>query len=59
MIGKVYYGQPKMASNNGFISDGFMNFGFLGLYIGKIFNETKKRPLYVIDETTFENEKKE
>lgn len=26
------------------------NLGILGLYIGKIFNETKKRPLYVIDE---------
>jgi dolichol-phosphate mannosyltransferase len=37
----------------------FANMGILGLYIGKIFNETKKRPLYVIDETTFENEKKE
>jgi hypothetical protein len=33
MIGKVYYGQPKMASNNGFISDGFMNFGFPGILL--------------------------
>jgi dolichol-phosphate mannosyltransferase len=25
--------------------------GILGLYIGKVFNETKNRPLYIIDET--------
>jgi polyisoprenyl-phosphate glycosyltransferase len=25
--------------------------GVLGLYIGKIFDETKRRPLYVIKET--------
>lgn len=29
------------------------NLGFMGLYIGKIFNETKNRPLYIVDETTF------
>ena len=28
----------------------FVNLGFLGLYIGKIFNETKARPLYLIKE---------
>jgi len=30
----------------------FVNLGFIGLYIGKIFNETKSRPLYLIDEVT-------
>jgi dolichol-phosphate mannosyltransferase len=30
----------------------FFNFGIIGLYIGKIFNETKARPLYLIRETT-------
>ncbi|MBY7144252.1 glycosyltransferase family 2 protein [Virgibacillus sp. NKC19-3] len=30
----------------------FFNLGVLGLYIGKIFNETKGRPLYLIRETT-------
>lgn len=30
----------------------FFNIGVLGLYIGKIFNETKGRPLYLIRETT-------
>ena len=34
----------------------FANLGVLGLYIGKIFNETKNRPLYVIAETTFNEE---
>lgn len=32
----------------------FANMGFLGLYIGKIFDETKNRPLYIVKETTFE-----
>ncbi|MGJ0334382.1 glycosyltransferase family 2 protein [Aliarcobacter cryaerophilus] len=31
----------------------FANMGFLGLYIGKIFDETKNRPIYVVSETTF------
>lgn len=30
----------------------FFNFGVLGLYLGKVFNETKARPLYLIQETT-------
>ena len=29
----------------------FANMGMLGLYIGKIFNETKDRPIYIIDKT--------
>jgi dolichol-phosphate mannosyltransferase len=28
----------------------FMNLGILGIYIGRIFDEAKKRPLYAIDE---------
>jgi len=32
----------------------FMNIGFLGLYLGKVFEETKKRPLYIIRGTTFD-----
>ncbi|UOQ49658.1 glycosyltransferase family 2 protein [Gracilibacillus caseinilyticus] len=35
----------------------FFHFGVLGLYIGKIFNETKGRPLYLIREKT--DDKKE
>lgn len=34
----------------------FANMGILGLYIGKIFDETKQRPLYLVQETTFEDE---
>lgn len=32
----------------------FANMGILGLYIGKTFDETKNRPLYLIQEMTFE-----
>jgi dolichol-phosphate mannosyltransferase len=37
----------------------FANMGMLGLYIGKIFDEAKNRPIYLVQETTFdvENEK--
>ena len=35
----------------------FLNLGFLGLYIGKIFDETKNRPLYIVDEVTWESPK--
>lgn len=31
----------------------FMHLGFLGIYIGKIYDETKGRPLYVIRDITF------
>ena len=34
----------------------FINLGFVGLYIGKIFNETKSRPLYLIDQLTWEED---
>ena len=34
----------------------FMNLGFIGLYIGKIFDETKGRPLYIIDTLTWDEE---
>lgn len=34
----------------------FANMGILGLYIGKIFDETKNRPLYLVQEMTFESD---
>ncbi|TFJ94233.1 glycosyltransferase family 2 protein [Lentibacillus salicampi] len=37
----------------------FFNFGILGLYIGKVFNETKGRPLYLIRETTEDDNSEE
>jgi dolichol-phosphate mannosyltransferase len=27
------------------------NMGVLGLYLGKVFNEVKERPLYIVKET--------
>ncbi len=34
----------------------FANMGMLGLYIGKIFDETKDRPIFLVQETTFDDE---
>ncbi|MGM8364075.1 glycosyltransferase family 2 protein [Virgibacillus sp. W0181] len=36
----------------------FFNFGVLGLYIGKIFNETKGRPLYIVQEMVGDKEQR-
>lgn len=36
----------------------FFNIGVLGLYIGKVFNETKARPLYLVRETTEDQKKR-
>ena len=36
----------------------FANMGMLGLYIGKIFDETKDRPIFLVQETTFDTENK-
>jgi len=33
----------------------FANMGILGLYIGKVFDETKKRAIYIVQETTFKD----
>lgn len=30
---------------------GFANLGILGLYLGKVFDETKNRPLYIVEQT--------
>ena len=37
----------------------FANMGMLGLYIGKIFDETKDRPIYLVQETTFDAKNEE
>ena len=33
IIGDVYFNRPDMSANNGLVSDGFMNFGSLGVLI--------------------------
>jgi len=33
------------------------NLGIIGIYLGKTFDESKKRPLYIINATTFSHEK--
>ena len=35
----------------------FANLGILGIYIVKIFDETKKRPIYLIQDATFDARK--
>lgn len=37
----------------------FANMGILGLYIGKIFDETKNRPIYIVQETTFDEKRQQ
>ncbi len=32
------------------------NLGIIGIYLGKTFDETKRRPLYIINHTTFEDD---
>lgn len=32
------------------------NLGIIGIYLGKTFDETKKRPLYIINKTTFKHD---
>lgn len=34
----------------------FANFGVLGLYIGKIFDEAKRRPLYIVEDIISRNQ---
>lgn len=34
----------------------FLNLGIFGLYLGSIFNEVKRRPVFVISETTFDDQ---
>ena len=35
----------------------FLNLGVLGLYLGSVFNEVKNRPPFVIEKTTYEDER--
>jgi len=37
MIGSLYYGQPGMSVNTGYLADAYMNFGALGIVIFSVF----------------------
>jgi len=37
MIGSLYYGQPAMSVNTGYLADAYMNFGALGVVIFSVF----------------------
>ena len=54
IIGEEYFGRPEMSANNGIISDGFMNFGYVGVVVFStifslilsLFNSIKINPKY-------------
>ena len=56
---KMYYGSPVTGWASMIVSLYFLGgiiigiLGIIGVYLGKTFDETKKRPLYVITRTTF------
>jgi dolichol-phosphate mannosyltransferase len=56
---KIYYGSPVTGWASMIVSMYFLGgiiigiLGIIGVYLGKTFDETKKRPLYVITRTTF------
>lgn len=55
----LLYGTPVMGWPSLFVSIYLMSgviiaiLGILGMYLGKTFDETKKRPLYIVSNTTF------
>jgi len=59
IIKYLIWGIPVRGWTSMFVSIYFLSglilgsIGILGLYIGKIFDETKNRPLYIIESTTF------
>jgi len=36
LIGEAYFNRPQMGANNGIVSDGYMNFGFIGMIMWAI-----------------------
>jgi dolichol-phosphate mannosyltransferase len=64
LIGKyLMYGTPVQGWTSVMVSIYFIggllfaNLGIVGIYIGKIFDETKNRPLYIIKKTTLDDTK--
>jgi len=62
LIYASFYNIPIMGWSSLIISLYFLggiiiaNLGIIGIYLGKTFDETKRRPLYVIHHTTFEHD---
>ena len=63
VIGYIFWSQPIIGWTSLIVSLYFLSglvigsIGMLGLYIGKIFDEVKNRPLYIVQEVTFKKEK--
>jgi len=60
----LFYGSPITGWASLIVSIYFMGgiiiaiLGMLGIYLGKTYDETKKRPLYIVMNTTFDGERK-
>lgn len=63
LIYAMFYDIPIMGWSSLIISLYFLggiiiaNLGIVGIYLGKTFDETKKRPLYIINHKTFEHDR--
>ncbi len=59
LVRSLLYGSPVVGWSSLFVSLYFLSgiiisiLGIIGIYLGKTFDETKKRPLYVVSELTF------
>ncbi|ATX82055.1 dolichol-phosphate mannosyltransferase [Mariprofundus ferrinatatus] len=62
MVYAIFYDTPIMGWSSLIVSLYFLggiiiaNLGIVGIYLGKTFDETKNRPLYIINHTTFNHE---
>ncbi|MDX8403664.1 MAG: glycosyltransferase family 2 protein [Mariprofundaceae bacterium] len=62
LIRAMFYDIPVVGWSSLIVSLYFLggiiiaNLGIIGIYLGKTFDETKKRPLYIINHTTFDND---
>lgn len=63
LVYAMFYDIPIMGWSSLIVSLFFLggiiiaNLGIIGIYLGKTFDETKKRPLYIINHTTFDHER--
>ncbi len=62
LVYAIFFDTPIMGWSSLIVSLYFLggiiiaNLGILGIYLAKTFDETKKRPLYIINHTTFNND---